>query len=172
MEWWFYSLRSYLDVDRDGKVTIQEFYDLKTVQILKVIFDGLDANGDGLVRQNEARLESFLRPLFLRTITQELFDYVDINNDDEISVADYPQLCHPGGSPFCVRMPPLRNKTEENCHFLAPPLDHLCTTLVTTFLSPDFDRYYCLYCLKYICYAFFFFFYKKCRLRRMSQRKI
>jgi len=141
VEWWFYSLLSYLDVDRDGKVTIQEFYDLKTVQILKVIFDGLDANGDGLVRQNEARLESFLRPLFLRTITQELFDYADINNDDQISVADYPQLCQRrGGSPFCVSMPPLRNKTEENCHLLISPLDRVCTTLITTFLSPDFDR--------------------------------
>ena len=142
MEWWFYPLRSYLDVDRDGKVSIQEFYDLKTVQILKAIFVALDANGDGLVKQNEARLESFLKPQFLRAITQELFDFADINNDDQISVDDYPQQCHPGGSPFCMRIPPLANKIEENCRLLVSPLDHACTTLITTSISPDFERYH------------------------------
>jgi len=142
VDWWFYALRSYLDVDRDGKVSIQEFYDLKTVQILKAIFDGLDANGDGLVRQNEARLENLLRPRFLRALTQELFDYADINNDNQISVEDYPQQCQGRfGQGFCVmRLPTLANKTEENCHHLGFPLDQLCTTLITTFFSPDFER--------------------------------
>ena len=144
VDWWFYALRSYLDVDRDGKVSIQEFYDLKTVQILKAIFDGLDANGDGLVRQNEARLENLLRPRFLRALTQELFDYADINNDNQISVEDYPQQCQGRfGQGFCVeRLPTLANKTEENCRHLGFPLDQLCTTLITTFFSPDFERYH------------------------------
>ena len=141
VEWWYYPLLSYLDVDADGKVSIQEFYDLKTVQILKVIFDGLDVNGDGLVKQNEARLESFLHWKFLHTITKELFDYVDINNDNEISVADYPEQCRPGGSPFCMRIPPLENRIEEKCHLLGSPFDRVCTTLINTYFSPDFGRY-------------------------------
>jgi len=140
VEWWYYPLLSYLDVDMDGKVSIQEFYDLKTVQILKVIFDGLDVNGDGFVKQNEARLESFLQHRFLRNITKELFDYVDINNDNQISVADYPEQCRPGGPPICMRIPPLENRIEEKCHLLASPFDRVCTTLITTYFSPDFDR--------------------------------
>ena len=135
LDWWFYPLRSYLDVDRDGKVSIKEFYDLKTVQILKAIFVGLDANGDGLVKQNEACLESFLQPQFLRAITQELFDFADINNDDQISVDDYPQQCQPGGSSFCMRILPLADKIEENCRLLVFSFQTYLTLISTSDLK-------------------------------------
>ena len=138
MRWWIAHFPSYLDTNRDGKGSIQEFYDVKVVQVLRIIFDGLDVNSDGLVKQNEARLESFLRPIFLRSIAQELFDYLDKNNDDQISVADITR-CEIGGSPFCSKMDPLEKKTVENCHLLGSPLDHVCTTLMTTYFSPDFD---------------------------------
>ena len=77
MRWWLTLFPAYLDANRDGKGSIQEFYDVKVVQVLRIIFDGLDVNSDGLVKQNEARLESFFRPIFLRSIAQELFDYLD-----------------------------------------------------------------------------------------------
>ena len=78
----------YLDEDRNGKVTIQEFYDLKFVQIMRKVFDGLDANGDGVVKKNEAHLRSFLRVSFIRSISKELFDLMDVNKDGFISVDD------------------------------------------------------------------------------------
>jgi len=149
LDFWIYPLHSYLDADRDGKVTIHEFYDMKTVQILKIIFDGLDANGDGVVKQHEARLESFLRRNFLYSLTEELFDYADLNNDNQISVEDIP-ICEQGGSPFCLNIRAwgdLSNKTKENCNFFpsytsrifVAPLRQVCSTLMTTFLSPEFD---------------------------------
>ena len=85
MDWWLTLLPFYLDADRDGKGSIQEFYDVKVVQVLRILFDGLDVNSDGLVKKNEARLESFFRPVFLRSITQELFDYLGKNNDNQTS---------------------------------------------------------------------------------------
>ena len=95
MEWWT-SLRwntllpSYLDEDRDGKGSIQEFYDMKVVQVLKIIFDDLDVNDDSLVKQNGACVESFFSTVFLRNATQELFvkdfDCLDKNNDNQIPV--------------------------------------------------------------------------------------
>ena len=159
---------SYLDADKDGTVSIQEFYDLKAVHILKMLFDGLDVNKDGLVKQREARLESFLRPTFLRTVIQELFDFVDVNNDNEISDGDYPVRClegyerwtppqphHPDyegwsragkpsppppRSPFCLRrIQDLENKTEENCRLLGSPLQQVCKSLMTIYFSPEFD---------------------------------
>merc|ERR1712168_1361567 len=36
-------------------------------------------------------------------------------------------------------MDPLKNKTVDNCHLLGAPLEHVCTTLMTTYFSPDFD---------------------------------
>ena len=148
-DWWIALWPSYLDADRDGKVTIHEFYDMKIVQILRIIFDGLDANGDGVVKQHEARLESFLRRNFLYSLTEELFDYADLNNDNQISVEDIP-LCEQGGSPFCLKIRAwgdLSNKTKENCNFFPSyssrifisPLRQVCTTLMNTFLSPEFD---------------------------------
>ena len=96
---------AYLDADKDGTVSIQEFYDLKAVHILKMLFDGLDVNKDGLVKQREARLESFLRPTFLRTVIQELFDFVDVNNDNEISDGDYPVRCLEGNERWSPPQP-------------------------------------------------------------------
>ena len=138
MRWWLTLFPAYLDANRDGKGSIQEFYDVKVVQVLRIIFDGLDANRDGLVQQKEARLNSFLRPIFLRSLTQELFDYLDNNNDNQISVADITR-CEIGGSSFCSKMDSLENKTVDNCHRLGSPLQHVCTTLMTAYFSPEFD---------------------------------
>ena len=138
-DWWIALWPSYLDADRDGKSSIQEFYDVKVVQVLKIIFDGLDVNDDGLVKKNEARLENFFRQVFLRSIAQEFFDYLDKNNDNQISVADITR-CEPyKETPFCLHMNLLENKTVDNCQLLGSPLEHVCTTLMTTYFSPDFD---------------------------------
>merc|ERR1719234_49712 len=138
-DWWIALWPSYLDADRDGKSSIQEFYDVKVVQVLKIIFDGLDVNDDGLVKKNEARLENFFRPVFLRSIAEEFFDYLDKNNDNQISVADITR-CEPlKNTSFCLHMNPLENKTVDNCHLLGSPLDHVCATLMTTYFTPDFE---------------------------------
>ena len=110
-----------LDADRDRKGSIQEFYNVKVVQVLKIIFDGLDVNDDRLVKQNEARLKSLFRPVFLCSVTQELFDYLVKNNDNQISVTDITR-CENGGSPFCVKMDLLESKTVDNCR-----RRHVCT---------------------------------------------
>ena len=140
-DWWIALWPSYLDADRDGKSSIQEFYDVKIVQVLRIIFDGLDVNSDGLVKKNEARLENFFRPVFLRSIAKELFDYLDKNNDNQISVGDITRCNYPFQmeTPFCLTMDPLKNRTVDNCHLLGAPLDHVCTTLTATYFSPDFD---------------------------------
>ena len=78
----------YLDEDRNGKVSIQEFYDVKFVHILRKIFDGLDSNGDGVVTKNEAHLRSFLRVAPVRSFSKELFDLMDVNKDGFVSVED------------------------------------------------------------------------------------
>ena len=88
--WWVALLPSYLDADQDGKGSVQELFNVRVFQILKIIFDGLDTNNDGLVKLNEARLESFLRPVFLQSFTGELFDFLDNNNDNELSADDIP----------------------------------------------------------------------------------
>ena len=139
--WWIALWPSYLDADRDGRGSFKEFYDVKVTQVLKIIFDGLDVNSDGLVKQNEARLKSLFRPSFLRSLAQELFDYLDRNNDEQMSVTDIPQ-CGYGTeeTPLCLYMKPLENRTMENCHLLVSPLDLACTSLTTTYLSPDFDE--------------------------------
>ena len=135
--WWVALLPSYLDADQDGKGSVQELFNVRVFQILKIIFDGLDTNNDGLVKLNEARLESFLRPVFLQSFTGELFDFLDNNNDNELSADDIP-ICQKRG--FCVKMDPLKSKTAENCHLLGFPLEHVCTTLMSTFVSPEFDE--------------------------------
>ena len=137
--WWIALWPSYLDADRDGKGSIQEFYDVKVVNALKIIFDGLDINSDGLVKQNEARLESFFRPVFLRSFAKEFFDYLDKNNDNQISVADITRCQPDEETPLCLNIDPLKSKTADNCYRLGSPLDRVCTTLMTTFFSPDFD---------------------------------
>ena len=45
---------SYIDVNEDGTGFLREFYDQRVVKILKMIFEGLDVNKDGLVTQEVA----------------------------------------------------------------------------------------------------------------------
>ena len=147
---WIYPLHSYLDADKDGRVTLQEFYDMKTVQILKIFFDGLDVNEDGFVESNEARLESFLRPAFLvGNITDEVFSYLDLNKDGELSMWDvYDSLCVGSNQGFCLEierhsMPD--GTLEEHCGHILEAIFHsteyrrVCKTLVTTFIGPNFE---------------------------------
>ena len=160
---WMYPLHSYLDADKDGRVTLQEFYDMKTVQILKIFFDGLDVNEDGFVESNEARLESFLRPAFLvGNITDEVFSYLDLNKDGELSMWDvYDSLCGGSNQGFCLDIDTewLPDGTlEENCEnlFYSSEYRHgamrrvhpdiqlniqtrVCKTLVTTFIGSSFE---------------------------------
>lgn len=141
-----YPLHSYLDADKDGRVTRQEFYDMKTVQILKIFFDGLDVNRDGFVESNEARLESFLRPAFLvGNITDEVFSYLDLNKDGELSMWDvYDSLCGGSNQGFCLDIDAewLPDGTlEENCEnlFYSTEYRRVCKTLVTTFIGSSFE---------------------------------
>ena len=143
---WIYPLHSYLDADKDGRVTRQEFYDMKTVQILKIFFDGLDVNGDGFVESNEARLESFLRPAFLvGNISDEVFSYLDLNKDGELSMWDvYDSLCGGSNQGFCLDIDAewLPDGTlEENCEnlFYSTEYRRVCKTLVTTFIGSSFE---------------------------------
>ena len=114
---------SYLDADKDGKVSIHEFYDIKIVHLLRFLFDGLDANNDGTVDMSEASLTSLFRPAFLRSVTEELFDFADVNNDNMISMADLPPIelfepfrhyCLNQDTPLSHCLTQL-NKTEEIC---------------------------------------------------------
>ena len=93
-----------------------------------MLFDGLDVNKDGLVKQREARLESFLRPTFLRTIIQEIFDFLDANNDNEISDGEYQVRCL---ERYCYC---------RYCHLLYPRLEQVCESLMRAiYFSPEFD---------------------------------
>ena len=141
-----YPLHSYLDADKDGRVTLQEFYDMKTVQILKIFFDGLDVNEDGFVESNEARLESFLRPAFLvGNITDEVFSYLDLNKDGELSMWDvYDSLCVGSNQGFCLEIEghSMPDETlEEYCENLIHSTEYrrVCKTLVTTFIGPNIE---------------------------------
>lgn len=117
-------LVSYLDADKDGQVSIHEFYDIKIVNLLRRIFDGLDANNDGTVDMSEASLTSLLRPAFFRSVTEELFDLADVNNDNLLSMEDFPPMdLSPSGLVYtvCLNTKPISqcltklNKTEEIC---------------------------------------------------------
>ena len=81
-------LIDYLDADKDGKVTIQEFYDIKIVKLLRRIFDGFDKNNDGIVDKSEASLTSLLRPAFFRSLVEEIFPVLDVNKDNTLSLGD------------------------------------------------------------------------------------
>ena len=119
-------LVSYFDVNKDGKVSIQEFYDIKVVGLLNIIFDGFDKNGDGSIDLSEACLTSLLRPAFLKSITEELFDFADVDNDNLISIKDLPPLewpGHPGHrpDPSCFNQKPL-----SECLIKLKKLEHVC----------------------------------------------
>ena len=81
-------LIDYWDADKDGKVTIQEFYDIKIVKLLRMFFDGLDKNNDGIVEKSEASLTSLLRPAFFGSLVAEVFPVADVNKDNTLSLAD------------------------------------------------------------------------------------
>ena len=78
----------YLDADKDGKVTIQEFYDIKIVKLLRRIFDGFDKTNDGVVDKSEASLTSLFRPAFFRSLVEEIFPVLDVNKDNTLSLGD------------------------------------------------------------------------------------
>ena len=160
-------LVSYLDANKDGTVSIQEFYDIKIVNLVRKIFDGLDANNDGTVDMSEAALISLLRPAFFRSVTEELFDFVDVNNDNLLSVEDFPPIelsradsaCFKPGKPLSECLTKL-NKTEELCYVLGNMRDIgtyeeyqgywdtaeslMCKTLMSTYL-PLVDRQECFF---------------------------
>ena len=157
-------LVSYLDADKDGKVSVHEFYDIKIVKILRRIFDGLDANSNGTVDMSEASLTSLLRPAFFKSLTEELFDFADVDNDNILSVEDFPPMelsqynpgCPKRGKPLSECLTKL-NKTEEICHLLGnfgveeygevywDSTDSLkCKTLMSIYL-PLVDRQACYF---------------------------
>ena len=155
-------LVSYLDADKDGKVSIQEFYDVKIVSLLRRIFDGLDANNDGTVDLSEATLTSLLRPAFFRSLTEELFDFADVDNDNILSMEDIPPLelsrvdnvCFKPGKPLSECLTQL-NKTVELCHIFGNGVEWsgqywhtteslMCSSLMSIYL-PLVDRQECYF---------------------------
>jgi hypothetical protein len=82
------ALAAYLDTDRDGNLTRHQFVHGKMLPLAKMVFDGFDMNSDGKVDMSEATLETLLRPPFLRTLATEVFDLLDVNNDNFISGED------------------------------------------------------------------------------------
>ena len=146
-------LVSYFDGDKDGKVSIHEFYDIKIVNLLRRIFDGLDANNDATVDMSEASLTSLLRPAFFRSVTEELFDFADVDNNKILSIEDLPPMelsqvdrsCFEPGKPLSECLTKL-NKTEELCLILGnfeAGVGYseiiMCQTLISTYL-PLVDR--------------------------------
>ena len=124
----FSLIPSYLDVNGDGTGFPREFYEKRVVKILKMIFEGLDVNSDGLVEQEEAYLKNLISPGFLRNITGEVFDFFDNDNDGDLDMEDIP---------YCRRPGLLKNETIENCPLLYFPFDQICTTLMKTLFSPN-----------------------------------
>ena len=105
----FSLIPSYFDVNEDGTGFLREFYDRRVVKILKMIFEGLDVNRDGLVKQEEAYLKNLMSPGFLQNITGEVFDFFDNDNDGDLDMEDIP---------YCRRLGLLNNETVENSSLL------------------------------------------------------
>ena len=133
----------YLDSDKDGKVTVFEFYNGRAVEILRSIFDGLDVNQNNLLEKSEAIPENLFRPQFIRSITREIFKLADVNKDSSLSVDDVP-LLYCSGWQDCHNFDPSLdgqlklNKAEDYCWTLYSSRDsdklHECKNQISTYL--------------------------------------
>jgi len=144
---WF--LIPYLDSDKDGKVSVGEFYEGKVVEILRSIFDGLDVNGNKVLEKSEAIPENLFRRQFIRNIFSEIFELVDRNKDGFLSVDDVPPLyCQ--RSTDCVRIDPdCSQMSLEDCYQMYPSkaamegrmkmkkIEDYCYTLYSTYSDED-----------------------------------
>ena len=68
---------------------------------------------------SEASLTSLFRPAFLRSVTEELFNFADVNNDNMISMEDLPPI-------------ELFEPFRDNCPKLSKPLSECLTQLNKT----------------------------------------
>ena len=100
----------YLDSDKDGKVSVFEFYNGRAVEILRSIFDGLDVNQNNLLEKSEAIPENLFRPQFVQNIIMVIFRLADRNEDNVLSMDDVPLLGGYGGQKL--------NETDDLCLFL------------------------------------------------------
>merc|ERR1719209_878760 len=128
---WF--LIPYLDTDNDGKVSVGELYDGRVVEILRSIFDGLDANGNGVLEKSEAIPENLFGAKFIRNVIAEIFKLTDRNKDESLSMDDVPLF---NGERKL-------NETEDLCLFSYHPWDSEvklkeCKNQMSTYL-PLFD---------------------------------
>jgi len=112
---------TYLDSDNDGKLSVEELYDGRVVEILRSIFDGLDVNGNGVLEKSEAIPENLFGPKFIRNIIAEIFKVADRNKDTSLTVDDAPPLycrswqdCYKKMNPDCNEMEP------EECYRVYP----------------------------------------------------
>ena len=115
---WF--LIPYLDSDKDGKVSVGEFYEGKVVEILRSIFDGLDVNGNKVLEKSEAIPENLFGRKFIQNIFSEIFELADKNKDGFLSVDDVPPLfCK--SLDDCYQMDPDCNQmSQEDCYQMYP----------------------------------------------------
>ena len=127
--WWSAILIDYLDADKDGKVTIQEFYDIKIVKLLRRIFDGFDKTNDGVVDKSEASLTSLLRPAFFRSLVEEIFPVLDVNKDNTLSLGDV-TICRRGPDSWCGGA----NTTADVCVAIFQDYHISCDKAFATYL--------------------------------------
>ena len=119
----------YLDGDKDGKVTIQEFYDVTIVNLLQRIFNGFDKNNDEFVDKSEASLTSLLRPAFFRSLVEEIFYVLDVNEDYTLSLGDV-TLCRSGPDSWCGGA----NTTADVCVAIFQDYHKSCDKAFSTYL--------------------------------------
>ena len=120
---------TYLDSDNDGKLSVEELYDGRVVEILRSIFDGLDVNGNGVLEKSEAIPENLFGPKFIRNIIAEIFKVADRNKDTSLTVDDAPPLycrrwedCHKKMNPDCHQIEDVEEEVEqvEECYRMFP----------------------------------------------------
>ena len=122
-------LIDYLDADKDGKVTIQEFYDVTIVNLLQRIFNGFDKNNDEFVDKSEASLTSLLRPAFFSSLVEEIFYVLDVNEDYTLSLGDV-TLCRSGPDSWCGGA----NTTADVCFAVFQDYHISCDKAFATYL--------------------------------------